>query len=100
MSRADSIMESNQDSATAALRILDGAKSLLPEFSKRQRMRYQLLYAKAMNKGYVTFTSDSTMKVVAKYYDRHGTATKRCFHIIFSAAHTAICTMFHYPLTV
>jgi tetratricopeptide (TPR) repeat protein len=77
MSRADSIMESNQDSATAALRILDGAKSLLPEFSKRQRMRYQLLYAKAMNKGYVNFTSDSTMKVVTKYYDRHGTANEK-----------------------
>jgi tetratricopeptide (TPR) repeat protein len=89
MSRADSIMKADADSAKVALKILDGAKADLPEFTRKQRMRYQLLYAKAMNKGYVTFTSDSTMKVVAKYYDRHGTANEKMLsHYILGCVYT------------
>jgi tetratricopeptide (TPR) repeat protein len=52
--------------------ILDKMKPQLSEISKAQRMRYNLLYAKAMNKGYVDFTSDSIMKDVTAYYDHHG----------------------------
>ena len=40
-------------------------------------MRYSLLYAKAMNKGYINFTSDSVMKNVTNYYDKHGTANEK-----------------------
>ena len=36
-------------------------------------MRFHLLHAKAQNKAYVPFTSDSVMTVVSHYYDRHGT---------------------------
>lgn len=72
MNRADSIMEACQDDATVSLAILDSLRPQLPEMSEAQKMRFHLLYGKAMNKGYVEFTTDSIMKEVAEYYDRHG----------------------------
>ena len=77
MQRADSIMNVNDDSAKVAIRMLDGVKSQLLEFSKAQKMRYELLRHKAMNKAYISFTSDSKMKEVVDYYDRHGSANER-----------------------
>ena len=77
MQRADSIMNVNDDSAKVAIRMLDGVKSQLSEFTKKQRMRYELLRHKAMNKAYISFTSDSIMKEVVDYYDRHGSANER-----------------------
>lgn len=77
MQRADSIMNVNDDSAKVAIRMLDGVKSQLPEFSKSQKMRYELLRHKAMNKACITFTSDSVMKKVVDYYDNHGSANER-----------------------
>ena len=77
MQRADSIMNVNDDSAKVVIRMLDGVKSQLPEFSKSQKMRYELLRHKAMNKACITFTSDSVMKEVVDYYDHHGSANER-----------------------
>ena len=77
MQRADSIMNVNDDSATVAFRMLDGIKPQLPEFSQSQKMRYELLRHKAMNKACITFTSDSVMKEVVDYYDHHGSANER-----------------------
>ena len=77
MQRADSIMNVNDDSAKVAIRMLDGVKSQLPEFSQAQKMRYELLRHKAMNKACITFTSDSVMKEVVDYYDHHGSANER-----------------------
>lgn len=77
MHRADSIMNADDDSATVAIRMLDGVKSQLSEFTKKQRMRYELLRHKAMNKACITFTSDSVMKEVVDYYDHHGSANER-----------------------
>ena len=77
MKRADSIMNVNDDSAKVAIRMLDGVKPQLLEFSKAQKMRYELLRHKAMNKAYISFTSDSIMKEVVDYYDRHGSANER-----------------------
>ena len=77
MQRADSIMNVNDDSAKVAIRMLDGVKSQLTEFSKSQKMRYELLRHKAMNKACITFTSDSVMKEVVDYYDHHGSANER-----------------------
>ena len=77
MQRADSIMNVNDDSAKVAIRMLDGVKSQLPEFSQSQKMRYELLRHKAMNKACITFTSDSVMKEVVDYYDHHGSANER-----------------------
>ena len=76
MQRADSIMNVNDDSATVAIRMLDGIKPQLPEFSIA-KMRYELLRHKAMNKACITFTSDSVMKEVVDYYDHHGSANER-----------------------
>lgn len=77
MQRADSIMNADDDSAKVAIRMLDGVKPQLLEFSKAQKMRYELLRHKAMNKAYISFTSDSKMKEVVDYYDRHGSANER-----------------------
>ena len=77
MLRADSIMDVDDDSATVAIRMLDGVKPQLPEFSQSQKMRYELLRHKAMNKACITFKSDSVMKEVVDYYDHHGSANER-----------------------
>ena len=77
MQRADSIMNVNDDSAKVAIRMLDGVKPQLPDFSQSQKMRYELLRHKAMNKACITFTSDSVMKEVVDYYDHHGSANER-----------------------
>ena len=77
MQRAESIMNVNDDSATGASRMLEGVKPQLLEFSKAQKMRYELLRHKAMNKACITFTSDSVMKEVVDYYDHHGSANER-----------------------
>ena len=77
MLQADSIMDVDDDSATVAIRMLDGIKPQLPEFSQSQKMRYELLRHKAMNKACITFTSDSVMKEVVDYYDHHGSANER-----------------------
>ena len=44
---------------------------------KADRMYYQLLLADAMNKAYVDIKSDSILKEVVRYYDRHGSANER-----------------------
>ena len=58
----------------------DSAYALLDSFPqqerealpKKHRMRYELLKACAQNSAYIPFTSDSMVKAVADYYDRHG----------------------------
>ena len=77
IAHADSLMEKNQDSARVALAILDKLCRQYPDMSKREQMRYQLIYAKGMNKGFVDFTTDSVMKQVVAYYDKHGSANER-----------------------
>lgn len=77
IARADSLMDSHQDSARAALAMLDGIKSQYADMDKRNQMYYQLIYAKGMNKGFVDFTTDSVMKHVVAYYDKHGSANDR-----------------------
>ena len=77
MLQADSIMNSSDEAAKTAIKILDGIKPQFENLSKAQQMRYQLLYHKAMNKADIPFTSDSTMKQVAEYYESHGSANDR-----------------------
>jgi tetratricopeptide (TPR) repeat protein len=67
-------MEAHPDSA---LLRLDSIRSLKESWPKRLRMRYDLLEAKAQNKAFVDFTSDSIAKEFTKYYDSHGTANER-----------------------
>lgn len=77
LQQADSIMNIDDDSAKVAIKLLDKAKPQLNDFSKAQRMRYQLLYHKAKNKADILFSSDSIMKNVVAYYEKHGTSNER-----------------------
>ena len=77
ITRADNLMELSQDSARSALAILDSIRPDLSKMSKSTQMRYQLIYAKGMNKGYVDFTTDSLMKEIVDYYDNHGTCQQQ-----------------------
>lgn len=70
----DSLLEEHPDSA---LSMLNRAYNNKGEWRKSQQMRYELLRAKAQNKAYVDFTTDSIMKEVAEYYDNHGTANEQ-----------------------
>ena len=74
LSQIDTLMEAHPDSA---LQRLDSLKSQKGSWSKNLRMRYDLLEAKAQNKAFVDFTSDSIAKEFTKYYDSHGTANER-----------------------
>ncbi len=47
------------------------------DLGRHERMHDELLRARKMNKEYVDFTTDSVMKEVAAYYDRHGTPNER-----------------------
>lgn len=84
LQQADSIMNIDDDSAKVAIKLLDKAKPQLNDFSKAQRMRYQLLYHKAMNKADILFSSDSIMKNVVAYYENHGTSNERmlAYHML------------------
>lgn len=77
LQQADSIMNIDDDSAKVAIKLLDKAKPQLNDFSKAQHMRYQLLYHKAKNKADILFSSDSIMKNVVAYYEKHGTSNER-----------------------
>ena len=79
---ADSLMQSRADSALLLLQACDSVgvspvSAPVDAWPRRQRMRHELLRAKAMNKAYVNFTTDSVMKEVADYYDSHGTPNER-----------------------
>ena len=77
MNRADSIMEARQDDADLSMSILDSIRPQLKVMSLPQSMRFHLLYSKAMNKGYVEFTSDSVMKMVVDYYNYYGSDNEK-----------------------
>lgn len=73
MDQADIIMETHQEDAIKSLSLLNNVKPQLTKMPKAQKMRFYLLYSKAMNKGFIDFTSDSIMKEVVDYYNSHGT---------------------------
>ena len=77
LSSADSLMEKGVDSARHALLLLDSVERECGGMGRSLQMRLQLLRAKAMNKGYVDFTTDSIMKEVVEYYDSHGSENDR-----------------------
>ena len=71
---ADSLSIALPDSAMKIMDRIDPAKE---GFTKQQAMRYELIRAKVQNRAFVDFTTDSVMREVADYYDRHGTANDR-----------------------
>ena len=72
LAAVDSIVDSRYDSALTVLRGMDTL-----QMRRSDRMYLELLRAKAMNKASVPFTSDSVMRRVARYYDRHGSSNQR-----------------------
>ena len=74
-SRAEHLMEA--DSAHQAFELLQDMEPKVAALPRAQRMRYHLLQAKAQNKAVIDFTTDSVMKPVVAYYDRHGTHNDR-----------------------
>lgn len=72
--KAETIMYDHPDSA---LHMLEQLRDTMQNAGKADRMYYELLLADAQNKSYVDFTTDSIMKEVVRYYDRHGSANER-----------------------
>ncbi len=77
LTKVDSLMNVDDDSARVAIQMLDEVKPKLSDFTRNQQMRYELLYHKAMNKADSTFTSDSIMLEVVDYYEHCGSANDR-----------------------
>ena len=75
LDRADSLMTVNADSAYNLL--VDVQDEARASWRRADRMRYELTLAEAMNKTYQDFTTDSVMKIVVRYYDRHGSANQQ-----------------------
>jgi len=71
---ADSLVDIRPDSALA---MLDRHESVADSMPTGMQMRYRLLRAKAMNRAFVPFTTDTVMKDVTTWYDRHGNIHER-----------------------
>lgn len=74
LAQIDTLMNDHPDSALAKL---DSLKPEKANWSKSLRMRFDLLEAKAQNKAFVDFTTDSVAKKFTYYYDNHGTPNER-----------------------
>ena len=70
LDRADSLITAHPDSAYAIITSIDSVS--IHKQRKAVRMRYELLRAEAQNKLYIPFTTDSVLRRVVSYYDRHG----------------------------
>ncbi len=85
LQKADSLMDIAPDSV---YRLLDSLCDRSEGYSRSLRMRCELLKAKAQNKAYVDFTTDSVMLQVADYYDSHGTPNERMLaHYLLGCAY-------------
>ena len=71
---ADSLMESDPDSAYKMLRRDYGQ---VKNLSRGNRMFYLLTYAEAMNKAYIPMDTVRFMDTVLDYYNSHGSNTER-----------------------
>ncbi|MBQ0103014.1 MAG: hypothetical protein KBS99_02420, partial [Prevotellaceae bacterium] len=74
LASADSLMNTRPDSAYS---MLDSLSQQNAHASESLRMRIELLKAKAQNKAYIDFTTDSVMLEAADYFDHHGTPNDR-----------------------
>ncbi len=75
MHEADSLLTAGE--VTSAYTLLLEADSQKTAWSRRQQMAYELLKAQVQNQAYVDFQTDSVLRIVARYYDRHGTHNER-----------------------
>ncbi len=70
LNRAEALINSAPDSAVS---VLDSLKGELTDMRQSQQMRYWLLRTSAENQLDSTLHRDSIMRLVADYYDHHGT---------------------------
>ena len=69
----DTLMESNPHAAKdSLLRMAD-----IDKFSKREKMKFRMLYAKVQNKLYGDMPSDSAFNEVVEYYRTRGTSNEK-----------------------
>ena len=68
------IANDNPDSAMSLLKKFEAEKS---DWSKGDRMRYELVKLKAENKSYAVFTTDTIVNEVVSYFKKHGTSNER-----------------------
>lgn len=71
--RAEQLMDIAPDSV---LTLLVGFKDSVRVENEATQMYYQLLTVKASDKCYIPHTSDSLIKVVVNYYEKHGTSAQ------------------------
>ena len=74
LDHAEAVMEAHPDSAYQDLCEVD---SLIPEQSRRTRMRHLFLIAEAANKLYLPLPSDTLFQEAIDYYDHHGTPNQQ-----------------------
>ena len=74
LAEAERLMQASPDSA---LLVLEQAKKEAATYSRRNRMRYLLLRAEAMNKAYFPLDSITYMDEVLDYYLSHGNRDER-----------------------
>ena len=72
----DSVAQERPDSA---LRLLEALEPRIEDAPERVKAYYGLMKAKYMLKSGARFTSDSAIRAVAGYYDRHGDDNHRMF---------------------
>ena len=75
MHEADSLLTAG-DAATAYT-LLAAADSQKTAWSRKHWMAYELQKAQAQNLAYVDFQTDSVLRIVARFYDSHGTPNDR-----------------------
>ena len=85
LQQIDTLMTEHPDSA---LKQLDSLRLEKAEWPKSLRMRYDLLEAKAQNKAFIPFTTDSIAKDFTIYYDNNGSANERMLaHYLLGCAY-------------
>ena len=86
LKHAQDIIDDDPDSA---MTVLDSLGDYRKSMGESTRMRWNLLRAQAQNKAYIPFTSDSVMREVADYYDRHGSPYDRMMaHYLLGRAYS------------
>ena len=79
----DSLCNTQYDSALIQIGRID-----VNTLGRSDRMYLELIRGKAMNKAGIAFTTDSVMKKVVSYYDRHGSSNQRMLaHYVLGCAY-------------
>lgn len=73
-SRSEKLIDDNPDSSII---LLDELRASYNKLSKAEQMKLELLSARAQNKAYILFSTDSVMQKVCDYYDNHGTMEQK-----------------------